>query len=97
MMNERECEIQKSLAHFGNKNFSREDRYLKIFARDFSSFLSSADYLRTKDVTSQYYFDFLISFEDLKAKMAEFRWTADFLAANGIDFKSLRKLYFAVA
>ena len=97
MMNDRECEIQKSLAHFGNKNFSREDRYLKIFARDFPSFLSSADYLRTKDVTSQYYFDFLISFEDLKAKMAEFRWTADFLAANGIDFKSLRKLYFAVA
>ena len=97
MMNERECQIQKSLAEFGNMNFSREERYLKIFARDFESFISSADYLKEKDTESQYYFDFLISFEDLLAKMKEFRWSAEKLLENGIDFKSLRKLYFAVA
>jgi hypothetical protein len=29
--------------------------------------------------------------------MQEFRWSADFLKDNGIDFKEIRKLYFAVA
>lgn len=79
------------------ERYEREQRYLIIFSRDFSAYLNSADYLRTKDVDNQYYFDFLISFEDLKAKMAEFRWTAEKLMENGIDFKSIRKLYFAVA
>lgn len=84
-------------AQFMAENYSREQRYLIIFARDFSAFLNSADYLRKKDVENQYYFDFLISFDSLKEKMSEFRWSADYLKANGIDFKAIRKLYFAVA
>lgn len=84
-------------AHYFCEKYSREERWLIIFERDFSAYLNSADYLKKKDVENQYYFDFLISFEDLKAKMAEFRWTAEKLMENGIDFKSIRKLYFAVA
>ena len=36
-------------------------------------------------------------FEGLKEKMKEFRWSKEFLLANGIDFVSIRKLYFSVA
>ena len=84
-------------AHYFCENYSREKRYLKIFQRDFSGYLKSSDYLRKKDIANQYYFDFLCAFDSLKEKMAEFKWSSDFLLANGIDFKAIRKLYFAVA
>lgn len=79
------------------ERYTREERYLMIFQRDFSNFLSSADYLRKRDKENQYYFDFLVSFESLREKMKEFSWSSDFLKSNGIDFKEIRKLYFAVA
>jgi len=78
-------------------NYSREQRYLIILSRDCERYLQSEEYLRTKDTANQCYFDFLIFFEELKAKMNEFRWSGDYLKENGIDFKALRKLYFAVA
>ena len=84
-------------AQFFVENYSREERYLKIFFRDFSGYLKSADYLLKKDTANQYYFDFIISFEELKDKMKEFRWSKEFLSKNGIDFVSIKKLYFAVA
>ena len=84
-------------AHYLCEKYSREERFLKIFARDFSAFLNSSDYLRKKDIANQYYFDFLCAFDSLKEKMSEFKWSSDFLLANGIDFKEIRRLYFAVA
>lgn len=84
-------------ARYFCENYSREERYLQIFERDFSSFLSSEKYLREKDTANQYYFDFLISFDTLCEKMKEFSWSPGFLAEHGINFKKIRKLYFAVA
>ena len=84
-------------ARYFCEKYSREQRYLIIFQRDFSAYLNSADYLRKKDTDNQYYFDFLISFDSLKEKMAEFKWSKDFLKENGIDFAAIRSLYFAVA
>ena len=80
------------------RNFSREKRYLIIFARDFSAYLNSAEWLKTAEAKSkQKFYDFLCDFKDLREKMQEFRWSKEFLSENGIDFKSIRKLYFAVA
>ena len=87
------CRAAQYFAH----NYSREERYLQIYSRDCENFLASEKYLLSKDTANQYYFDFLVFFDSLKEKMIEFRWTKDFLKENGIDFKSLRKLYFAVA
>lgn len=84
-------------AHYFCENFSREKRYLKIFERDFSGWLKSSDKLREKETDKQYYWDFLLSFEELKDKMKEFSWSSDYLLENGINFKEIRKLYFAVA
>ena len=84
-------------AQYFCRNYSREQRYLIILSRDCERYLRSEEYLKTKDTANQCYFDFLIFFEDLKEKMNEFRWSGDFLKENGIDFKALRKLYFAVA
>lgn len=80
------------------EKYSREERYLEIFQRDFSCYLNSSEWLRSDDAKSyQRYFDFLCDFEELKEKMKEFRWTKEFLKENGIDFVSIKKLYFAVA
>lgn len=84
-------------ARFFIENYSREERYLIIFARDCENYLSSADYILKKDTDNQFYFDFLLYFEELKLRMKEFGWSKEFLAANGIDFVSIKKLYFAVA
>lgn len=85
-------------AQYFTEKFSREERYLLIFARDFSDYLKSSDWLQSADARScQKYFDFLIDYEDLKSKMQEFRWSKDFLLENGIDFAAIRNLYFAVA
>ena len=90
-------ETRRKAAKFFAEKFSREDRYLIIFARDFSAFLNSSDYLKTKDTEHQFYFDFLCAFDNLREKMKEFSWSVDFLKEHGIQFKKIRKLYFAVA
>ena len=91
-----DCKRSQAARYFAEK-YTREERYLIIFERDFSAFLSSADYLRSKDTDNQYYWDFLMTFEELKEKMKEFRWSKEYLAAHGIDFVAVKKLYFAVA
>lgn len=88
---------RSAAARYFAERYSREQRYLIIFARDFQKYLSSSDYLLSKDTDNQYYFDFLCDFERLKEMMKEFRWSKEFLKDNGIDFVAIKKLYFAVA
>lgn len=88
---------RSSAAQYFCEKYSREDRYLQIYSRDCENFLASENYLLSKDTANQFYYDFLVFFDSLKEKMIEFRWSKDFLMENGIDFVSVRKLYFAVA
>lgn len=89
---------RSAAARFFAENYSREKRYLIIFERDFSRYLSSAEFLKSDDAKKvQVYYDFLGDFESLKEKMKEFRWSKEFLLENGIDFVSIKKLYFSVA
>ena len=84
-------------ARFFCENYSREKRYLIILARDLQKNYNAISELGIEKAKSfQLFYDFILDFENLKEKMSEFRWTGDFLRENGIDFKSLRKLYFAV-
>ena len=77
--------------------FSREQNYLIILSRDLAKGFRAINALGIeKSKENQFYFDFILSFEELKEKMAEFRWSSEFLMQNGIDFKSLRKLYFSL-
>jgi hypothetical protein len=85
-------------ARYFVENYTREQRYLIIFERDFSEYLKSAAWLRTAEARNcQKYYDFLCDFERLKELMKEFRWSKEFLLENGIDFVSIKKLYFSVA
>lgn len=86
-----------SAARFFVENYSREKRHLIYLSRESGKYLSSKEYILQKDLEHQFYFDFLIFFEELKDKMKEFRWSKEFLLENGIDFVALKKLYFAVA
>ena len=88
---------RSSAARYFVEKYSREERHLIIISRDCEKFLSSRDYLLKKDFANQFYFDFLVFFEDLKDKMKEFHWSKDFLLEKGIDFVAIKKLYFAVA
>ena len=85
-------------AQFFVKNYSREQRYLIILSRDLESEFSMIQNLGIeKSREFQKFWDFILDFEKLQALMKEFRWSSEFLKENGIDFKSYRKLYFAVA
>lgn len=88
---------RSAAARFFAERYDREMRYLLIFSRDFAQYLSSSEYLLKKDTSNQFYFDFLLDFESLQMKMKEFRWSKEFLKLHGIDYGSIRKLYFAVA
>lgn len=98
---ERDLRYAAYITREGNKKRSRENRYLISFARDFKNFLSNGDYykkhLEEAKEKSNTYWDFIVSFDSLKEKMAEFKWSKDFLKENGIDFAAIRSLYFAVA
>ena len=85
-------------AQYFVQNFSREKRYLIILSRDLKDEFSL---IQNKGIEKarefQKFWDFILDFEKLQALMKEFRWSADYLKENGIDFKSYRKLYFSVA
>ena len=79
-------------------NFSREKRYLIILSRDLQNEFDMIQNLGIEKARQfQKFWDFILDFEKLQALMKEFRWSADYLKENGIDFKSYRKLYFSVA
>ena len=85
-------------AQFFAKNYSREKRYLIILARDLQNEFSMIQNLGIEKARQfQKFWDFILDFEKLQSLMKEFRWSCEFLKENGIDFKSYRKLYFAVA
>ena len=94
-----QLDYQRSLAaQYFVQNFSREKRYLIILSRDLESEFSMIQNLGIEKARQfQKFWDFILDFEKLQALMKEFRWSSDFLKENGIDFKSYRKLYFAVA
>ena len=98
MRSEKELQQLTQLAKFGNRNFSREERYLKILSRDIlKGFKAITEMGIEKARNEQLFYDFQICYEDLREKMSEFRWNSDFLKENGVDFKAIRNLYFAVA
>lgn len=85
-------------AQYFVENFSREKRYLIILSRDLENEFSMIQNLGIEKARDfQKFWDFILDFEKLQSLMKEFRWSSDFLKENGIDFKSYRKLYFAVA
>ena len=89
---------RSSAAQYFVQNFSREKRYLIILSRDLQAEFSMIQNLGIEKARQfQKFWDFILDFEKLQALMKEFRWSADYLKENGIDFKSYRKLYFSVA
>ena len=85
-------------AQYFVQNFSREKRYLIILSRDLESEFSMIQNLGIEKARQfQKFWDFILDFEKLQALMKEFRWSAEYLKENGIDFKAYRKLYFSVA
>ena len=92
-----DTERRKS-AEYLLKHFDREHRYLVIYARDFAEYLKSADWLQSAEARSHCKpYEFLADYQGLKSKMAEFRWSKEFLLANGIDFVAIKKLYHSVS
>lgn len=88
---------RRKAAEYLIKNYSREDRFLKIYARDFQEYLKSADWLKTADAKKFCKpYEFIADFRNLKDKMKEFRWSKEFLKERDIDFDAIKKLYFAV-
>lgn len=88
---------RRKAAEYLISNYSREERYLIIYARDFRAYLESAEWLVTAEARAYSKpYEFLADFESLRRKMEEFRWSKEFLRERGIDFPALRKLYFAV-
>lgn len=78
-------------------HYTREERYLIIYERDFREYLKSADWLKTADAKKFCKpFEFMADFLSLKKKMAEFRWSKEFLMERGIDFQAIKKLYYSV-
>ena len=89
---------RRQAAQFFVQNYSREQRFLIILSRDLENEFSMIQNLGIEKARDfQKFWDFILDFEKLQALMKEFRWSADYLKENGIDFKSYRKLYFAVA
>ena len=85
-------------AQFFAENYSREKRYLIILSRDLKKNFEAINAMGIEESKNyQLFFDFQCDFEKLREMMAEFRWSKDLLQENGIDFREMRKLYFAVA
>lgn len=83
-------------AQYFVQNYSREKRYLIILSRDLQNEFDMIQNLGIEKARQfQKFWDFICDFEKLQALMKEFRWSAEFLKENGIDFKTYRKLYFA--
>lgn len=93
----RDTERRRS-AEYLLKNYDREHRYLVIYARDFAEYLKSAEWLQSAEARKFCkLYDFLADYQGLRRRMEEFRWTKEFLLANGIDFVAVKRLYHSVS
>ena len=92
-------DFQRTMAaKYFSARYSREERYLIILSRDLAKNYAAIENLGIeKAKTFQLFYDFIIDYEQLKSFMKEFRWSKEKLSEYGIDFKSLKKLYFSVA
>jgi len=80
-----------------NADKSREEKHLIVLSRDLAKGFQAINALGVEKAREfQLFYDFILNFEELRDKMKEFRWSKDFLSANGIDFVSYKKLYFSV-
>ena len=94
-----ELDIQRrKAADYLVKNYSREQRYLIVYSRDISKYIDAFTNNRFKSEEKRegLKWDFLFDFIGLKDRMSEYRWSKDFLAENGIDFRTARKLIFSL-
>ncbi len=96
------------LSKVNSEKYSREEKYLFVLSRDLRhgfeainalGVMKAESVLQTdfKNAAKQLYFDFIYDFEKLRDLMKEYRWSKEKLLESGIDFVSLKKLYFAVA
>ena len=90
---------QKKAMTYIIENFSREERFLIMFRRDCEKYVScfTSENFSDNGKREMVIGEFHQTFHSLRDKMNEFHWTKDFLKENGIDFKTLRKLFFRVA
>lgn len=91
-------EQRKKAAKWLCENFSREQRYLIVYERDFAKYLSafSADKFKSAEKREGLRWDFYFDYKKLTSLMKEFKWSKKFLAQNGIDFVAVRNLFYSL-
>lgn len=89
---------RRKAAEYMVQNYSREERYLIVFSRDFSRYENAftSDNFKTNEKREGLRWDFYFDFISLKAKMKEYRWSKDFLAERGINFTLLKRLFYSL-
>ena len=89
---------RRKAAEFMVRNYSREERYLIVFSRDFSRYIDAFtnDRFKTPEKREGLRWDFFFDFQSLKSRMEEYKWSKKFLLENGIDFKTIRKMFFSL-
>ena len=95
-MSEQERKSRQTASKWICEKFSREERYLFVFARDFEKYLNAfqADRFNDEKKREQMRWDFFYDFLSLKEKMTEFGWNKKFLAENGVVYKPIKNLFF---
>ena len=89
---------RRRAAQYLVNNYEREQRYLIVYERDMEKYISafSADNFKSAEKREGLKWDFAFDFLGLQERMAEFRWSKEFLADVGIDFKAAKKLFFSL-
>lgn len=89
---------RRKAAQYLVQKYSREQRYLIVYSRDISKYIDAFtnNRFKSEEKRESLRWDFLCDFIGLKSKMNEYRWSKDFLAENGIDFRAARKLIFSL-
>ena len=95
-MSEQERTKRQQASKWICENFSREERYLFVFARDFEKYLNAfqADNFKMPEKREQMRWDFYFDFLSLRNRMSEFGWNKKILAENGIVFKPIKNLFY---
>lgn len=92
-----EMRNRQAAAKFLCERYSREERFLLIYERDLSKYVSAftADKFKSEDKREMLRWDFFACFNSFKKMMKECKWSKKFLASYGIDFVAVRNLFFA--